>query len=249
MKKYPSRVLLLSFFVGLLWCGSAAASVTMTGTRIIYNGAAKSTDIQLKNKDRFPYVISTWFDDGHIDNGPEQGSSVPFIATPPVFRIQPEGGQIVRVVYTGARALPQDRESLFYFNFMQMPPANVAGDASGERQNGILVMLRNRIKFFYRPAGIEGDPQKMLQNLQVHAVPRQGKTSISVTNNQPYHVTVSAVHLTDNASIRAQETDTIIPPFGQQDFLLSGKARSVDKGVRITLINDQGARISENYPL
>lgn len=72
----------------------------MTGTRIIYDGAAKSTDVHLKNKDAIPYVVQSWFDNGNMADGPEKSAQVPFIATPPAFRIQPGEGQIIRIVYT-----------------------------------------------------------------------------------------------------------------------------------------------------
>lgn len=93
------------------------ASVIMTGTRIIYNEGSRSVDVNLKNQSDFPYVVQTWFDDGKMSSGPDASVRVPFIASPPVFRIQPGAGQVVKVTFTGGFNLPDDRESVFYFNF------------------------------------------------------------------------------------------------------------------------------------
>lgn len=112
-----------------------------------------------KNNDDFPYIVQTWFDNGDLHIGPENASGIPFISTPPVFRIQPKSGQIVRVVYSQRKALPHDRESVFWFNALQVPPANIGG----RQQNKVLVMLRTRIKLFYRPEGI-GSPGNLAKN-------------------------------------------------------------------------------------
>ncbi|HBM3184814.1 TPA: fimbrial chaperone [Klebsiella oxytoca] len=253
MKKNSYKSVLSCILGCLLFSGiirPVQASVTMLGTRIIYDGGTKSTDVQLRNRDDFPYVITAWFDDGNPESGPQTPTSAPFIVTPPVFRIQPGAGQIVRVVFTGTGALPQDRESLFWFNFMQVPPANVADAADGRKKNGILVMLRNRVKLLYRPVGLDGDPQKMLQNLWVSRETRQGRSGITVANNQPFHITLTALRESDSPAISVtEEKDVIIPPFSQHFFPFAGKPMTGMKSVTITLINDQGARISENYSL
>ncbi len=47
---------------------------------------------------------------------------MPFTATPPVSRVEPKRGQTVKVMYTGATALPKDRESVYWFNVLEVPP-------------------------------------------------------------------------------------------------------------------------------
>lgn len=241
-----SGCLLLFFFA---WCGYVNASITMTGTRIIYNGSAKSTDVHLKNKDAIPYVVQSWFDSGNMADGPEKSAQVPFIATPPAFRIQPGEGQIIRIVYTQGKALPQDRESLFYFNFMQIPPANSGQSTSDTaKQNSLLIMLRNRVKLFYRPAGLAGDPQKMLENLQVQRISEGKGFGITVKNNQPWYVTVAALQLNGSTETLRPKND-MISPFASETFHFPRTTDADKQRVRITLINDQGARISADYPL
>ena len=228
-------------------CSQVHASITMTGTRIIYNGAAKSTDVHLKNKDAIPYVVQSWFDNGNMADGPDKSAQVPFIATPPAFRIQPGEGQVIRIIYTQGKALPQDRESLVYFNFMQIPPANAGQSASQtEKQNSLLIMLRNRVKLFYRPAGLVGDPQKMLENLQVKRISGNKELAISIKNNQPYFVTVAALQPGGSSQIQHPKND-MISPFASETFHFPRAADA--QRIRITLINDQGARISADYPL
>lgn len=234
-------------FISVGYGLQANASVVMSGTRIIYNAADKSRDIQLKNRDGFPYVVTTWFDNGNVDDGPEKSATVPFLATPPVFRIQANEGQIIRLVSTQVQSLPKDRESLFYFNFMQVPPSNI-GEAQNEssKQNGILILLRNRVKLFYRPSGLSGNPQKVLENIKVARTTKGNKTGVTITNNQPYHITVAALTPSGTSSIWQREND-MIAPFSHETFFFSGGRISEASGIRISLINDQGARISEHF--
>lgn len=247
---YPGAKALLVIFtlmVLTLLSHHAHASVTMVGTRIIYNGGSNSTDIHLTNKTALPYVVTTWFDAGNMDDGPAKSANIPFVVTPPVSRVQANSGQILRLVYTGAKPLPQDRESVFYFNFLQLPPANVGADQNGEvPANSLTIALRNRVKLFYRPKGMEGNPKEMLKHLKVS---RAGNgTTIKVENDQPYHVTVTGLLLT-NTRHGLPQSGEMIAPFTSKNYTFP-KAKSSDmKSVRITLINDLGARISAEYPL
>ena len=87
----------------------ASASVTMLGTRVIYPADAGEQVLRFSNPDDHPTRVQLWLDDGHA--GRPDGQASPFLVIPPVFRIEPHGGQVVRLSYIGA-ALPQDRESL-----------------------------------------------------------------------------------------------------------------------------------------
>lgn len=229
----------------LLLATASQASVTIMGSRIIYASTASSVDVQLKNSDSFPYVVQTWFDEGDVNASPQNGSAVPFIATPPIFRIQPKAGQVVRIVYSKAKSLPQDRESVYWFNALQVPPANVGGN---QPQNKMLVMLRTRIKLFYRPASL-GTPGDLVKKLQVKAVSDTQKgAGVEIDNPTPWFASVSNLSARVNGVNRALNAG-MVAPFSRQTFWFTGKP-VIPKGagrVKVTLVNDQGARMSEDY--
>jgi P pilus assembly chaperone PapD len=118
------------------------ASVIMTGTRIIYNEGSRSVDVNLKNQSDFPMLCRRGLMTGRCPVGRMPLSGFP-LSPPPVFRIQPGAGQVVKVTFTGGLNLPDDRESVFYFNFLQVPPSNIN---KNDVKNKMLVMLRNRVK-------------------------------------------------------------------------------------------------------
>ena len=106
-------------------------------------------------------------------------------------------------------------------------------------------MLRNRVKLFYRPAELNGNPQKMLANLQVT---RTGQNGITIKNNQPYYITIAGLQLINASETRAQKAG-MIAPFSSERYVFTDARSAANQRVRITLINDQGARISEDFPL
>jgi len=223
----------------IVFSPSTFSSVVMSGSRIIYPSDAKSIDVQLKNNDSFPYVIQTWFDNGDEKSTPATGKA-PFVATPSTFRISSKDGQVLRIFFVGGKTLPQDRESVFYFNFLQVPPANV-GDDTG---NKMVVMLKNRLKVFYRPASLEANPKKIFDYLTFSNI---SSSSVRITNTSPYYISLSKV------SVRgaiAKETPPMISPFSTVDVpLKKGKATGTSQGIEIGLVNDYGATVTYEYPI
>lgn len=240
--------LFLSFLLFAMFSSTnVMASVTLLGSRIIYPGTANLIDIQYKNDDDNPYVIQSWFDEGDIDSQPQKINNIPFIITPPVFRIQPKAGQVSRIIFNQQTKLPQDRETLFWFNMLQIPPTN---QISSSPKNAMTVMLRNRVKFFYRPAAI-GKPKNILDGLKVHSLhDAQRGNGIEIINDQPWHASIVAISLSVAGNNYYCEPKMILPFSRQVCWLRSSKKRlqGVSK-VQIDAINDQGARISESYPI
>lgn len=220
------------------------ASVIMTGTRIIYNEGSRSVDVNLKNQSNFPYVVQTWFDAGKMSGGPDASVQVPFIATPPVFRIQPGAGQVVKVTFTGGLNLPDDRESVFYFNFLQVPPSNID---KNDVKNKMLVMLRNRVKIFYRPTSLVSGPGRGFPNISI--TPVSGNASaVMIKNHTPFYVTVSSVALTEGQR-RLSSGSGMIEPSGTQIFNISRAGSVKGRKAIVTVVNDRGARLNAEFGL
>lgn len=226
---------------------SAWANVTMTGTRIIYRSDARSVDVNLANQSNFPFVIQSWFDEGNINDGPESKRNIPFVASPASFRIQAKAGQVVRISHTNSRQLPQDRESVFWFNFQQIPPSNIAG-AAAEGQNKMLVVLRNRVKLFYRPSRLGNPPSNIFPTIKV-APARDGQRSgVVITNTLPFYLNLGRIQL-NATGVALQATADMVPPLSSRTFWFNRAAPAGKNTIRLTVINDQGARISGDFPL
>lgn len=130
---------------------SADASMVIDGTRIIFPGDKKEIAVRATNMGETPSLTQVWVDDGRVQNQPEKDAA-PFIVLPPIVRIEPGKGQSWRLVFNGSR-LPQDRESLFWFNLLDIPPE----PKNGKTDNYLQLAIRSRIKLFYRPAGVAAE--------------------------------------------------------------------------------------------
>jgi P pilus assembly chaperone PapD len=155
---------------------TAQAGVTLSGTRIIFDASKRDASITAGNGTDKPYAVQAWVNTEEDDHA----ISAPFIATPPLFRLDAMKEQMVRIVPT-AHNLPTDRESVFYFNAQEIPAA------SNDDGNTLKIALRTRIKLFYRPKGCRaacsspatagvGDPpggrRSAPAGVQPNAVPR-----------------------------------------------------------------------------
>ncbi|MNS47034.1 Chaperone protein EcpD precursor [compost metagenome] len=136
----------------MLWCvlllpWLAWGHVQISGTRVIYPANAREVTLELTNKGSTPSLVQVWIDAGdrRIRPGAE---ALPFLVTPPITRIEAQRGQSLRLAYVG-QGLPQDRESVFWLNVLEVPPSVKSTQAG---QNLVQLAFRSRIKMFYRAA-------------------------------------------------------------------------------------------------
>lgn len=182
----------------------ASAAVTLQGTRIVHD-ASKGRDVTVKatNSGEQPAMVQVWIDDGDSHARPEDVRT-PFRLTPADPRLlQARQGQAYRVTYAprpSEAPLPTDRESVFYFNLLDIPPK--PADAAGK--NLLQFAVRTRVKLFHRPAGLPGNARDAAGQLQWRS---QGG-ALQVSNPSAYHVTISTLTLPDGHKV---EADMIAP--------------------------------------
>ncbi|MGL4430254.1 MAG: fimbrial biogenesis chaperone [Silvania sp.] len=157
---------------------SAYAGVVVGGTRLIYDGGKKESSLSVSNPDSKPYLIQTWVDT--VTGGAEKA---PFIITPPLFRLDGNQNNVLRIVRAGGN-LSADKESLYWLNIKSIP--SVDKDIS---KNTLQIAVKTRIKLIYRPQGLKGTPEERTEQLSWQ---RSGNT-IKVTNPTPYYMNFQEV--------------------------------------------------------
>jgi len=190
----------------LLTCSqSVHAGLVIRGSRIIYEEARGEVTVQMQYVGDSPALLQMWLepDDSHSAPGEQE---VPFIITPAVTRVDPGNGQTVRILRTGD-GLPQDCESVLYFNTLEVPPAPTAQIAAGEAF--MQFSIRGSFKFFYRPKGLTAHPGQAPTQLQFSlAGPLpDGRLQLRVNNASPYHVTFSALSVHRGGERKAAQQD------------------------------------------
>ncbi|RKF49812.1 hypothetical protein BCY88_16675 [Paraburkholderia fungorum] len=174
---------------------SAEAGVVMHGTRVIYPAEQNFVTVRLANQDKAPHLVQTWVDDGKGAPA-EDAAGAPFVVMPPLFRIAAEGQQSVRVMFSPNAELPTDRESLYWFNFLQIPPDDRAEQKEGTAR--IAISFLNQVKLLYRPPGIKGAVGDLPDHLEFR-LNRVGKGwQITAKNPTGFYATFQ-----DSARIRS----------------------------------------------
>ena len=207
-------VLLLTFFIL-----QARAGTVIGGTRVIYDGDKKETSVSIQNPDKSGvYLVQSW-----VDNG-TKSSKAPFVVTPPLFRINAGEENTLRIVRTGG-SLPGDRESVFWLNVKSIP----ATDESKLQANILQVVVKSRLKLFWRPAGLEGEPEAAYRRLSFS---RNGD-HLTVSNPTPYYVTFFTLKVNG----REIKDADMVPPEGSISYTLPSAPASV---VSWQAVNDYG---------
>ena len=211
------------------------ADIVISGTRIVYPQSSKDVIVNLDNRGNKPLLVQTWLDDGRDGVNPQE-LKLPFVITPPVSRIDPQKGQSLRITYMGS-ALPQDRESLFWFNVLEIPPKSKAKE--GESLNQLQLAFRTRIKLFFRPDGLKGTPGDAATNLKWSQKKEGNTLSLFAQNDSPYNVSVSNVKLKMGGKEYTVDSKSVLP-FSGVSMPVKGLSNNISGTVIYNTINDNG---------
>ena len=235
----PFKQMLLASLVAI-GCSQALAGVVITGTRVIYPADQKEVTVKLNNNGTQPALMQAWIDTGSVESTPTS-SKAPFLLSPPVARIDPTKGQSLRVLFTGA-ALPQDKESVFWLNVLEIPPKPEAG----ADLNTLQMAFRSRIKLFYRPTGLAGTASEAIEQVQWQLVTaRDGQgLALRAFNPSAFHVSLVELDLV-SGSQRARSEDGMVGPGQTRHFPLPTLKTRPAPGAQVefSAINDYGALI------
>ncbi len=218
------KSLLTVTLMGLAGMQAANAAVALDRTRVIFDGGQKSMSVNVRNDNtKLPYLAQSWVED---ENGNKIQS--PLMALPPLQRLEPGAKSLVKIqLAPGAEAkLPQDRESLFYFNLREIPPKS-------NKANVLQLALQTRVKMFYRPKALvqnQGNGETPWQE-QI-TLTRQGDR-YQVNNPTPYYVTLVATGESDMKPL-------MLAPKSSAD--LGVRAATMGSQPRVAYINDWGGR-------
>lgn len=181
----------------------AQASVSLSGTRLVFDGRYPEATLQATNRGAHEVLIQTRLSDARDDDDTpfEQRQAVPFAVTPHLQRLAPGSRQTLRIFYQG-EGMPVGRESLLHLYVTQVPRRT-----SGEAQ--LTIAIRQRINVFFRPAGLEGDPALTAETLRwsLSRSDPHGPT-LQVINPTPYHAALQAVYLD---GVRVTESQMLAP--------------------------------------
>ncbi|QBH97636.1 long polar fimbrial chaperone LpfB [Limnobaculum zhutongyuii] len=193
---------------------------------MIYNGGKKEASLSVSNTDTNPYLIQSWAETQ--SGGAEKA---PFIVTPPLFRLEGNQQNVLRIVRTGGD-LAEDRESLYWLNVKSIPAGSKNGAA-----NTLQIAVKTRIKLIYRPQDLKGVPEDVTSKLTWS---QQGN-HLTVNNPTPFYMNFNQVKVGG----REVKDVTYVAPMSQATFTAPAGASG---SVTWKIISDYGGVGDEHSP-
>lgn len=196
-----------------------AGGVQIGGTRLVYDGSQNQSSIKISNPDDKVYLIQSW-----VTKDPYSKTAADdlFITTPPLFRLEANSDNSIRVVYIG-KSLPDDRESVYWLNIKSIP------SIERKEENRLLIAMKSQIKLFYRPATLQGDPAEAYKKIKF--VMENGQ--LAIKNPTPYSVSFY--------NIKINGVEIANPPIALP-FSTTALNKKVKSGINVSWqsINDFG---------
>lgn len=209
---------------------SANAAVGLDRTRVIFDGGKDATSVNITNNNtQLPYLAQGWIED-------EAGKKItsPLIVLPPVQRLEPGKQSQVKVqALPAAKSLPQDRETVYYFNLREIPPRS-------DKSNTLQIALQTRIKLFYRPQAITPSQQDLSNPWQQKLTLTREGDHYRVNNPTPYYVTLVDARSSKEGKTVEGFAPLMIAP--KQALTLGPSAKALGSTPYLAYVNDYGGR-------
>lgn len=203
------------------------AQLTLDRTRVIFDrGQSSSQSIVVSNTNKNePYLAQSWIED-------EAGNKIesPLVALPILQRINPGQEKQVKISLAGQNNLPEDRESMLFFNVLGVPPKT-------DVENQVSIVIQSKVKLFYRPKGLpQYKDNGWLKELQV----AKSGNSYTLQNPTPYHIVIFGV--SNGSKGKIIEKDLVVKPFSSATV-----TQTLGNTPTIYFINDYGGTESQSY--
>ncbi|AHG64764.1 fimbrial biogenesis chaperone [Advenella mimigardefordensis] len=225
----PRRIRAIFLLIQLFWMMQSDASVVITGTRVIYPLSSASVTVRLTNEGSQPSLVQAWADSGDGNAAPNE-SKAPFIVTPPVFRMEPQAGQTLRLTLTDS-GLPKDRESIFWLNVLDIPPK-----PSANIGNYLQMAVRTRIKIFVRPENLTLTMSEAASKMQwIAGSGRQ----LTILNPGPYYFSLNGISPDADKTHPPTPISAMVSPYSSVR-LRSPLNLPAGQTLDVTYINDYG---------
>ncbi len=221
---------------------SADAGVVISGTRVVFPAEKREVSLRVENNGEVSSLVQAWIDRGEGDAAEAGAAKVPFLIRPPIFRVDGGRSQVLRIVHSG-EPMAQDRESLYYFNVLDVPANKVPSATSAASE--VRLIVRTQLKLFYRPKGLSSEgAQKAPGQLQWSVVKDQQGWALQADNPTAYHVAVA------NFTAGSKITADVAAPFAKTSYRLTqAQYHALGSHVAFAYTNDHGALHEVKAPL
>lgn len=209
---------------------SVHAGIVLNTTRVIYQGSDKEASLGVQNSGAGEILLQSWLE-AQGSAGNDAAQDMPFIVTPALARMAGGSRQLLRIIHSGA-GMPADRESVLWLNVQEIPQTAA--------ENTLQIAVRQRIKVFFRPEGLVGDPLQAPEKLRW----RRGGNVLHVENPGPYHVSMLRLSARQRGAELAGLDRQMLAPHQSLSLPLVDGNKAAPLEVSFMSINDFGGQVA-----
>lgn len=217
------------FILSITLFNLSFAQLTLDRTRVIFDQAKSNSQsvVVMNTSKSAPYLAQSWIED---DSGNK--IETPLVALPILQRINPGQEKQVKISLAGINNLPQDRESMLFFNVLGVPPKTT------DIQNQLNIVFQTKVKLFYRPKGLQDYKNSgWIKELEVS---KSGSNTYTLYNPTAYHLVIYA--LSNGTKGKAIKQDLIIKPFSTETI-----KNNLGTQPTFYFLNDYGSTVKQSY--
>lgn len=243
MIRKPGISIVALFF--LICSFEAMSTIQIMSTRVVLNAAEKEQSVRINNIGNQPVLTQVWLSTTDKNVGAEK-EQFPFFINPPVARINSKKGKVFRIFQTddAINKYPRDRETLLWLNVLDIPPES----SEETNKNQIKMAFRTMIKFFYRPAGLKGNPMEAADNLTWELQKTAKGYVVTGTNKSPFYVSMTHAWLTNAQGKDVEIAGQTVAPYSMLTYRFPEVNAVQGRGVfKYNYITDLGAYIKRTY--
>jgi len=227
--------------LSLIISSLAHSGLATASSRIIYEGDKSQKSFIVANINDYPIIVQSWVDEGESD---PNNVNAPFVVVPPVFRMQPEQNETIRIFFKGNQ-LPQDRESVYWLNLYEIPGKNIDNKNNSELNTAYLNLAMNtQLKIFYRPKILKRMSLKeIVSELRFSFDKIEGRNYLICHNPSPYNISFSKIKvITATEEIVVEQTmDMMTKSLSQKRYLLPDTIQTFTPiRLELDIIGDDG---------
>ncbi|WP_369310906.1 molecular chaperone [Providencia rettgeri] len=183
--------------------------------RLTYVAGEKGISVSLRNTDKMPFLIQAnmkWLDESTGLNIIDKEEKIPFVVTPPLYKISPNEYYSWRIFFSGQpEQLPKDRESVFLVQLKAIPSTTYS-----EQALQFTVMRSLLFRVYYRPVNLKNI---MLEDVAKQLVFSRERDDLIVKNNTPIYVTFNSLSV-GNHALNDEQLYVSVAPYSEQRYKL-----------------------------
>ena len=234
----------ISFSVVLVFLGACAFSpqsaranglpggVGLGATRVIYHEGNASATLKIFNTGTSPWLTQVRVTDAAGNN------SRAFTAFPPLFRLEGNSENSVRIRLTGVPGdYPQRTEGVWYIHVLSIPPGSqsaAGGQGRVQGAGGVGVSLESVIKLFWRPDGMPEPGSTVFRDVLFTRTP----DGVKACNPGKYYLSLNRLKVDDH-SVNLNTAPSMLAPGKCERYNVRGGK------VSWSVINDSGGDSGE----